>query len=366
MRNALGEVHLADRQILLRQRGERLAREIVTSAQPALVLLAGSVARGPVDLGSDIDIYVIGESAAVRSLPPWRFTADGVIENIHVIRQGEIEKADRILRDLDAISEWYCTTSLGDELYGSEVLHCEADVVDLVSSLQRVLARRLDAEVVARLASKHALTAWGLAASSEACVERGEPLESQRLVRAAAQRLLICTLVRVGWIVRGSKKRPEIAQAYSNDRGVREALALLCDIMGLSGLTASKAETLCRRRLLLRGLTIAELEHLCDNMAVGGGGTRRLIAELSRQRQHNIGAIDYYRPLVDSGYHGGVINHIRALSGFKDLPRLFMSALGSSERPGVDAFMASRMLSSEMRYEWAGIAQLYAIGHLLK
>jgi hypothetical protein len=170
---------------------------------------------------------------------------------------------------------------------------------------------------------------------------------------------LLACLVRLGWILRGSKNRPEVASQFADDPEVREALHILEETMGLVELNAAAVVELCRRRLQFRTDLVHELEGRVAAAAAAGTMDNLIEREYYKQREHNRLAFDYYQPAVDDGLTKGVVNHIRALSGFASTPVRMAQCLGLDLRFPIRSFILCDAISPQLRHSWLGIAGLY-------
>jgi hypothetical protein len=351
---AHGERHSSARQQTLRARALETARVLAADPGILAVLLSGSTARGPVGPASDLDMHIVAAAAWTGRVPPWRFGDDGIIENIHVVPEGTLRAGLSSLGDAAHMAHWFHTTSLGDELHDSETLYLRDRDDTVLTRLPALLAQRRDPEIVAHLVTLHAQAALAAIARSASVARAGAARHAHHMLREAAQSLLVSTLVRVGWIVRGSKKRIEIADAYATDPLVKDVRDLVTDVVAVEHLTPAEARSLCERRLLLRQTAADALARFETTRTPTGAE----LDEIAAYRTHNSGATDYYQPLLDEGFFRGPINHIRALSGFSRVPALILRAADPDAVTSIDSFMECGLVPSALRQDWAAIAHL--------
>ncbi len=343
------------RQEMLRSRALTLCEEIVAATDPRAVFLSGSVARGPVGPSSDLDLHVIVDNSHC-ALPVWRFTEGGIIENVHTLHSDVVREGLSKHAAPEALARWFHRTSLGDELFGSELLYCSGQSSALMRRFRRLLALRFSPFVRRLLAAQHAQQAIAGANRSQDMEALGHPLEARQLLRLASQSLLIASLISAGWGVRGAKKRPEIATLYATDECVSRVLLVFLDANGLTDITPGTAKRLCTLRHEFRSNRIEEFRTLLAT-AHSDRMRARLQALLDRARLHNHGATDYYAGVLQSGCHRGVVNHLRCLSSFKDVPLELLSAL-SVKPASVDSFLRCVYLSGQIRSKWLDISGL--------
>jgi hypothetical protein len=118
--------------------------------------------------------------------------------------------------------------------------------------------------------------------------------DAHQILRRAAQELLVANLISRGWIIRGSKKRPEIAKAYNLHESAPDFMKLFLDINGLTNLTPDTAASLCAERHELRQsvaenlralsvglteepsntITVSTIEHKCTLAAADAAAER--------------------------------------------------------------------------------------------
>lgn len=359
-RLAPSEVHNPTRQRVLVDRAMYEAERLATDDAVLAVWLTGSVARGPVDSGSDLDLHVVLDRGTRRVFPPWRFQDGGVVLNVHTVPIQVLERGLSARQKPAVLARWMYATALGDELQGARNLFCRSEHAWIVDASQGLAASRLSAPIVVRIASLHEGAARLGAVGAARDVASGLVREAHHSLRVAAQYALVGSLIRCGWTIRGSKKRPEIASAYSDETRVAKALVLLEGIVGLAGVTERAAQRLCEQRLSVRRLVVEELAEVALDSTQRRPVLGRVRRELRFQERHNEGAIDYYRPLIDAGFLRGPVNHMRALSGFATLPARRAKYLCHVGRGVITSWLAERAGSSDLRETWLAIAMLSA------
>jgi hypothetical protein len=189
---------------------------------------------------------------------------------------------------------------------------------------------------------------------------QGAPLDAHQTLRRASQELLLSHLISRGWIVRGSKKRPEIATAYGLDQSEGEFMTLFNAVNGLHELTIDGAIEVCRQRQEYRA---SFADYLRAIVLRDGEFARAANAAVTDYEEHNLGAENYYAPLLAAGIVRGPVNHIRSFSGFMEVPRTALAAYGRQS-----AFPATDWTSSAMAHDaeaiagWMRISDLSASG----
>lgn len=317
-RSPSGESHDGALQSILAQQGLVEAGSLMALPGVRAVFLSGSAARGLVNGSSDLDLHLVVEQRLdSTSLPPWQIGPQGVIRNTHQLGLDVLAEALDNLGDKNAISKFHHETRFGDELREARLLastlpfHLEDGLVQLQVS-------RLGQSVIRLLSLAYAEDAMNGSSAATAALDCGAVLDAQQILRFAAQSLLIAALVRRGWTIRGSKKRPEIASEYIADDIVAMVLEALFLSVGLDAVKLADARAICRQRMEVRVLYRAELRAL---MVDSIQESRDRFGEVLRfVERHDVGAKDYYASLLDSGMYRGPVNHIRSLSGFPRIP----------------------------------------------
>jgi predicted nucleotidyltransferase len=328
----------------LEARARDLARTLAVDPSTVAVLLIGSVARGDAKQGSDLDLLLVRDGDA--GVPEtWRFAANEVMENVHELH------LDALPSDLSdsALVDWYAHHVVADHLQGCRVLYVDSHRADRLTQLWTVVRRRVEPGMQAGVARVYAAHAASLAHAATVALPHA-PLDAHQTLRVASQRLLEASLIRLGWTIRGSKRRPEIAERFRADATAAHALDLLGRVVGLCDVTPDAARQLASSRIRIRKLLVEELRRLSrDNP--------RAVPVAESVARHNSAATDYHGALIAAGFHRGAINHIRALAGFHTIPAMVLNAIGASAQT-VDAFMQHEGIDRAVRRMWMEIAQL--------
>lgn len=345
------------RQNELRNRALRITSELSEYNGVATVMLSGSVARGPVGPSSDLDLHVIASANLEMELPEWSFGDDGTVVNIHTIPENRLEHAWNWFDQSLELAHWFFQTSLGDELNGCEVLF-EDPSSEWSVRLPKLLARRIDPDVAAYVASLHADKTCKILLRAAGALEEGAVPDSQQEIRWAVQSALVALLISRGWVIRGSKKRIEIAQSFLPDPTIERIIEVALNVISLQNMSAEKVLGICDARLSYRSTVREELvmmkaQHSGDNEI-----SQRLARALQDHEQHNLRAFDYYGPMIREGLILGPINHIRALSSFSRIPNMFCSLLGGTLPWPIRSFLGSGELSDKVKQEWLELADL--------
>lgn len=342
------------RRALLQDKARTVASESIALPGVHAVLLTGSVARGTADGSSDVDLhFVVDDIAPEEDRPPWSFSADGIICNVHQVELDRLRWATSGGAAGD-VTQWLVEGRIADELSGAQLLETH-DRGEIARLINRLVDLRTQPQVTARIAGLFASRALLEAARSDKAVETGFPLQAQHLLRQASQHLLISTLVRCGWRIRGAKRRPELASRYDRCEFVAEALDVLFIAGRLDGVTPATASEIARERLQLRSLVIDEFNALQPASA----GVAECRAEAAKVNRHEANAFDYYLPAIETGHYRGVVNHVRALSGFPSIPLRVARLCGVQESRAID-WLASRPagISTSLIDCWFQLADL--------
>jgi glycosyltransferase involved in cell wall biosynthesis len=346
-----GEEHDPLRAARLRIHAKTRAGELAQDSHVHGVLLAGSLVNGPVGSGSDVDLYLLRDDrGSTQIVPPWRFVDGETIENIHILPISRLDKGHAALGSDGDLADWFYHNAFGDHLARSETLVWNADRSRLDYIADIVAARRRP-EIWRRIALRYVSSADSLVAMGRALLEKGSVEDAHQALRESAQHALIAAMIRLGWTLRGAKKRPEIASGFLPDRPVEIALDWVLDVVGLRSLSIMTATKLCGDRLRVRSLFVAELQRLAKRF----NGVDSFLADTIAHEQN---AIDYYEQAVRSYMVRGPVNHIRCLSGFPAIPARLLQILGTESDIPVRDFLASEILSAELRDTWAALAAL--------
>lgn len=323
-RPVAGERHLFNRQTDLRSRAAEIAASLAEDPAIVGVWLTGSVAKGQVDGASDLDLHVFTQGAAA-SLAAWRFAPGSAAENLHVFPAASIRQGVALLDRPTELGRWMAGAGLADALSGAQQLYQSPQAGPLSSDIETLVAARGRPAVQVRVADAFVGQARRFLGQARGALEDGATPDAQQHLRTAGQELLVAHLIRRGWILRGSKKRPEIARAYGVDADAPEFFRLFESVTGLNGLTPSRAVQICESRQCLRAAVARSLRR---RLAAQGLCESAVASRVAPYEAHITGAVDYYRPLLDNGIYCGPVNHIRSFGGVPKLPALIMQTLG--------------------------------------
>ncbi|MEA2569415.1 MAG: hypothetical protein QOI24_1416 [Acidobacteriota bacterium] len=318
----------------------KLTAGVAANASTVAVLLVGSLARGEAKSGSDIDLYAITDASG-DAHEDWRFAADGVMEDVHWL---PLKTLPSDLTDRGVLIDWLAHNTAADHLVVNRVLYIDTRRAAMLARLWELVRMRADPTLHGELAAAHAMRALTIGEGAIAYAKTA-PLQAHQTLRHAMQALLEASLIRLGWTLRGSKRRPETAHAYRRDVLVAHTLDLLEEVVGLSSLTIADAGRLARQRLAIRGKFTHQLRRFAHDAS----------ARAAVRREEN--AIDYYSDLVATGFHRGAVNHMRALAGFDRIPHIVLKTLGST-LVTVDDFLRCSAIQADLRNTWAAIADL--------
>ena len=347
MRLAEGEGHDACRQALLRAKASDTADNLARLPWIKGVLLGGSVARGPVGAASDIDLHLVVSGSPKVALPKWSFSVDGMIKNLHITDEAEFVRGWAVRESPADLAEWFYRTGLGEELQVSEVLYWSSTAVSQSRATQLLALRAADA-IPIHLSRMHFDGAQRQVTHARKAIHDGAALDACQHLRYAVRGALNAVLVRRGWILRGSKKAIEIAEAFLPDAALEEVLGIAEVIVSLGNCTPTTSSEVCERRLSFRQRVQDELELLSERYASDEQIVANLKAELRRRVEHDAHAFDYYASLVLHGMLRGPVNHIRTMSGFPRVPETLLHCLGKQCEWPIQTFVSERELSSDL------------------
>jgi nucleotidyltransferase-like protein len=350
------EINDHARQTFLQKRARQCARDLSMRNGILGVLLSGSVARGPVHKGSDLDLHVVVSNQTMSTIPAWTFHRAQCIENVHTVPWEVLMAAWDSLDEPEKLAVWFYKTRLGDELQGCQSLFWSDS--SLHSKLLEVLEKRKDPDVTTRLVRLFVSDADRLLHEATAALQDRAILDAHQNLRWAVQSLLIAAMIRRGWFIRGSKKRIEIALSFLPDRILQTILTLAITIVGLMDFTQTLAAEISQMRLEFRVLLQQELIKLYEDYRNFGVPAQRLETAIKQTAQHNRDSFDYYLPLIETGMFLGPINHIRALSGFPSAPRSLLTCIDKPFRWPVHSFLDAVEFSQIIRDSWLQIAKL--------
>lgn len=322
----VAELHDEERQTALRALAHARAEALARRRNVCAVFLSGSVARGPVGAGSDLDLHVVFANDPGPDLQPWTFHADGTLENIHLVPLDGLLAGHACAEHDTPFAEWCYATSLGDHLQGVHALHVSSAVRGLLETIRLVQDARNRTGVRSRLARRHRTAGAEWVGRARSHLGAGRLEDGLYCLRTGCQSLLVGALVDQGWYVRGAKKRPEIACALARDDGVRECLRLLLDVVGISTSTREDTVALGEQRHAFRSTYVGVLEELCRTWGLPDDRAQRLEAYRWSEARHNRSAHNYYDALVRDGFWRGALNHMRALSGLHLVPSRLVEA----------------------------------------
>jgi hypothetical protein len=300
-----------------------LAQDLASDATVQLVWLTGSVAKGNVDEASDLDLHVFATGPLRERRAAWRFSDRSAPENLHVFRTEVIDEGAARQRSPAALAEWMHHTGIADALTGAKCLYEAHGAGSLKATLDRIITLRGTATHQRSLALRFAEVCRDLAQKADAAIANGAVLDAHQTLRRASQELLVGHLIARGWVLRGSKKRPEIAEAFGFNKEESALMSLFYEVNGLTGLSPAAAAAICRERLEFRAALSRALRRTADEPP-----TDAQLLIIQDYEGHNAGAADYYAPLLRDGIYRGPVNHIRSFSGFSHLPALILKLIG--------------------------------------
>lgn len=361
---AEAEGHDPRRQSILRARATQCALDLSNSAGVLGVLLSGSTARGPVNQSSDLDLHVVVSKQLTSTLPAWTFHHPDLIENIHTIREEQLQLAWELMDETEKLAKWFHETRLGDELNGYHSLFWKDSLWQ--ERLPLIISKRNHLDVISKLVVLHASEARRLLGRAQRALKHKAREDAHQNLRWAVQSALISGMIKRGWVIRGSKKRIEIAMSFLPDTLLKPILNLAMEIVGLSSLTQLRASQISQTRHEFRNLIEMELRVLGNLFGQSKEISHSLRKAAEDNQRHNSGAFNYYAPLIEAGFFLGPVNHIRTLSGFSSVPRALLTCTNKSFMWPVQDFLSSAEFSSSIRDSWLEIAGMTEGDHQIK
>lgn len=351
------ESHDPHRQKVMQERAGRTADSLQKRTGVLGVMLSGSIARGPVSGSSDLDLHVIVSHEFIGYLPEWTFHEEGIIENLHTVREDELFRGWRARNKPTSLASWFHKTKLGDELHCFLPLWWNPDT-KWQERLPALVSLRQNSDIAREVARYYVESAHAHIHQARNACNENAPYDSHHCLRLAFQAALTAAMVHRGWIIRGSKKRIEIAHAFLPDPLIESLLVVGFDTIGLNDMTSNLAMKICKARLRYRATFLCELRRLKAQYADDKYVASRLETTIKHQEKHNAMAYDYYSSLLAQNIILGPINHIRSFSGLPQVPRLLFSCLHRESPWPMQEFGQSDIVSQAIRDAWLEIMAL--------
>ncbi len=352
------ETHDQSRQQIMKDRAIRTANILKKQAGIVGILLSGSVVRGPVSESSDLDLHVIVSNKFSGVLPEWTFHKEGIIENLHTIREDELFNGWCVRKNENLLAFWFYRTKFGDQLNCFVPLWWSSNT-KWQERLLVLLAFRQNLNIEKKIAQYYIKSArLSLDQAQKACIS-GAYYDSHHNLRMAFQSTLTAAMINRNWIIRGSKKRIEIAQAFLPDSKIKFLLDAGLDIIDLKNITFNQAKNLCKKRLRYRRTFIDELYRLKEQHKSNETVNNKLKLVIKNQEKHDSMAYDYYESLLANNIIFGPINHIRCFSGLSQIPQTIISCFyHKNSRWPMNKFINSSLFSKSVRNDWLEIMSL--------
>lgn len=351
------EVHDSRRQRIMQERAGKTANNLRKQAGILGVVLSGSTARGPVSASSDLDIHVIISGKFTSSLPEWTFHRNGIIENLHTVREDELLRGWHARNKPASLATWFYTTKLGDELHQFTPLWW-SPATQWRERLPVLVAYRQSPDIAQQVARCYTESARAHIRQTHNACHEGASLDGHHHLRLSFHATLIAAMIQRGWTIRGSKKRIEIARTFLPDPVIKHLLTIGFDVVGLNDMTSNRATMLCKARLRYRTTLLRELHRLKVRYAHDEHVVCKLESAIRHQEVHNARAYDYYSSLVAQNIILGPVNHIRCFSGLTQVPQLLVSCLYGERSWPIHEFVQSDIISQAVRDAWLEIIAL--------
>lgn len=350
------EGHDLGRQQIMHEHARKTADAIRKQAGVLGVLLSGSAARGPVNASSDLDLHIIISEKFAGTLPEWTFHNKNIIENLHTVREDELLRGWRARNHPASLAAWFYETKLGDELH--HFLPLWWGSTKWQERLSALVSLRQNPGIVTMITRCYIKSAYAHMRQARRARDENAFYDSHHHLRLAFQAALTAAMIYRGWIMRGSKKRIEIAQAFLPDPFIEPLLVAGVDIVGLRGMTQKQAMKLCKSRFEYRKVLLDELHRLKAQYTGDEHVASKLETAIKHQTNHNARAYDYYSPLLAQNIILGPINHIRSFSGLPQVPHLVISCLRGAYPWPMHKFLQSNKVSRTACDRWLEIMAL--------
>jgi glycosyltransferase involved in cell wall biosynthesis/predicted nucleotidyltransferase len=266
--------------------------------------IAGSIAKGNAWSGSDVDFICISEESKKEDF----YSHKKANINIHYI---SIDKVDEILTESNTGKR----TELLFENYLSEYLWKAIPLFEkdskIASLIQLNSASRQTKEVKEILVKKYHNQANLFLSESKNLAIQKHFIQSTIELRKAILYLVISYKIDKGWIVQGSKKRPEQFKNLCETNTDFELFDFFISANNLNlKLTQILKFTNLRQDLRVKYLELLQL-HLREK-----NNDKLKTAFIENEIKHNENLDNYYLQNIYNGYEVGAIYHIRQISSF--------------------------------------------------
>lgn len=307
--------------------------------------ITGSIAKNNSWLGSDLDY--IGISEACIEAEEFCFKKN-VIENIHYISTSyafDILNTKDII-ELTALLHKDC---VGDYFYNSIPLIKNNDtlnqVIDFINHfrISDAYLKQIDA-TYDELYNKYI---------NKAIYEHKSklPYEAALSLRKAVDFYSIKLMISKGWIIQGSKKRPEQLKRYCITNLEKDFYHFYININSLNNkkLCCIYDITDRRQKLRLKYQSILKRNYQHDNSN-----------EYVRQQiKHNSYSYNYYIESIMNGYELGALYHIRNISGFQHyIHKYLLLDYNNAEYKYIDGLLTDKAIEKSIVQEWLYIMDL--------
>ncbi|MBN8588281.1 MAG: glycosyltransferase family 4 protein [Rhodothermia bacterium] len=267
--------------------------------------IAGSIAKGNAWSGSDVDFICVSDGDKKEDF----YSHKNANVNIHYIN---INKVDKILTESNIGKR----TELLFENYLSEYLWKAIPLFEMDSKIASLIqlnsASRQTNEVKGILVKKYHTQANLFLSESKHLAKQEHFIQSTIELRKAILYLVISYKIDKGWIVQGSKKRPEQFKNLCETKTDFELFDFFVYANNLNlELTQILKFTNLRQDLRVKYLELLH-QHLRETKK-----DKLKTNFIENEIKHNENLDNYYLQNLYNGYEVGAIYHIRQISGFK-------------------------------------------------
>ncbi|HEX28984.1 TPA: hypothetical protein ENG04_02750 [Candidatus Poribacteria bacterium] len=188
------------------------------------VVISGSLARGDVWEGSDVDLHVLWRSKGCFSSVGGFL--EGVLINVHDVW---VDMMEAIVEDIDC----FCRSDLPDQLYGCRILY---DPYGLWNRYKAFIdSKRFDPKIIACKVNCYVEKAMKLLAKAEESFRLKDWASSVFYAQRAAIETAFGITVKCGDLIRSANRFPENLKALTERNGLEELYKLFRSVHGLTG-----------------------------------------------------------------------------------------------------------------------------------
>lgn len=320
--------------------GERLTSDHVVSN----LAISGSIAKKNTWSGSDIDFVAIKPNSEITE--EFLFKDNG-IENIYYISETYASQLLKI-NDLIKLAGYLYKKNIGEYLWNSIPVKKGNDLLNQI--VKYVTHVRHTKEYIKALQS-----IYFNEFQNESVIVRNSLDNSSKYLAVVALRkalfnLTMKFLIGKGWVVQGSKKRPEQLINFCKSNTEKEFYNLFLEINSLSDVS------------LIDILKITNIRHRLRlkyyNLLVLMYNKNPKNEFLKKEIDHNRSAKNYYLENLRNGFELGALYHLRNLSSFPDFLSRYYFVQNNEKITHIDTLLKSEYLESSIKTAWLQVMDL--------